>query len=43
MYVNFAGHINGEQVLVTVDSFSKWPEVHYMKFVSTKGTVEKSR
>ncbi|CAH8601572.1 unnamed protein product [Schistosoma rodhaini] len=43
VHVDFAGPINGKQFLIIIDAFSKWPEVHYMKYVSTQATVKKLR
>ncbi|CAH8670750.1 unnamed protein product [Schistosoma haematobium] len=43
VHVDFAGPINGKQYLVMVDAFSKWPEIHYVKSLSTKATIEKLR
>ncbi|CAH8550749.1 unnamed protein product [Dicrocoelium dendriticum] len=43
VHVDFAGPVNGNNVLVVVDSYSKWPEVFLMQNTTAGATVSKLR
>lgn len=43
VHIDFAGPFMGCNFLVLVDAHTKWPEVHLMRNISTKSTVEKCR
>lgn len=39
IHADYAGHIDGYYYLITVDSFSKWPEVFRYKNPTTENTI----
>ena len=41
IHVDFAGPIKGHQYLILVDSFSKWPEIFQMKYITSENTILK--
>ena len=43
MYVDYAGPYQGNMLLVTVDAFTIWLEVHVMNSCTAEATVEKLR
>ena len=43
VHMDFAGPVQGRMLLVIVDSYSKWIEVHDMKKITAPATIEKCR
>ncbi|CAH8612293.1 unnamed protein product [Dicrocoelium dendriticum] len=43
VHVDFAGPINGQNFLIVVDAYSKWPEVFLMRSTKTSATVSRLR
>lgn len=43
VYIDFAGPFLGYTFLILVDAFTKWPEVHLMRHITAKETIEKCR
>lgn len=43
VHVDFAGPFMGHNFLILVDAFTKWPEVHLMRNITAKETIEKCR
>lgn len=43
IHIDFAGPFKGHNFLILVDAFSKWPEVHLMKNITTETTINKLR
>ncbi|XP_045120478.1 uncharacterized protein K02A2.6-like [Portunus trituberculatus] len=43
VHMDFAGPVLGRMLLVIVDSYSKWIEVHDMKKITAQATIEKCR
>ncbi|GAA47926.1 hypothetical protein CLF_100974 [Clonorchis sinensis] len=41
LHVDFAGPINGQQYLILVDAYSKWPEVFNMDHITACATISK--
>ena len=41
LHIDFAGPINGSMLLIVVDSYSKWLEVHTMPSITSAPTIEK--
>ncbi|XP_050515486.1 uncharacterized protein K02A2.6-like [Diabrotica virgifera virgifera] len=40
VHADYAGPFNGGYYFILVDSFSKWPEIHFTKNTTTKTTIE---
>ena len=43
LHIDFAGPVKGSMLLVVVDSYSKWLEVHTMPSITSSQTIEKLR
>ena len=39
VHIDFAGPFIGTYFLILVDAFSKWPEVHILKNITTETTI----
>lgn len=43
VHIDFAGPIDGKQLLVIVDAYTKWPHVEILNTTATSGVIEKLR
>ncbi|KAL5502460.1 hypothetical protein EMCRGX_G009238 [Ephydatia muelleri] len=43
VHIDFAGPVEGKQLLIVVDAFSKWPEVAVMEDISTEKLLDELR
>ena len=43
VHIDFAGPVEGKQLLIVVDAFLKWPEVAVMEDVSTEKLLDELR
>ena len=43
LHLDYAGPVEGKYLLIVVDAFSKWPEVHITSSTSSAATIEKLR